>query len=198
MLRATRRRGVTLIELVVTLAILGVALMAAVPSIREWINNLAVRNAAESMKSGLERARSEAVRRNTPVTFWLVADSSRSLTNACVLSGSGPSWVVALQDPAGQCGAEPSVQAAPFIVDRWAVSEGARGAEVTSEDNTGAAADRVEFNSLGQVRRDAGQIVQLRVTHPGGGARPLLVRVEAGGGVRMCDPAVAADDPRRC
>lgn len=201
-MRTQRQRGLSLIEIGVVLVIIGLALAAAAPSMVDWFRDLAVRNAAESVKAGLERARVESLRRNARVGFWLVNDSTgKSLTNACVLSSSGPSWVVASTSPEGLCAATPSLTVAPMLVDRWAASEGASRVRVQAVDIDGTASNGLSFNSLGQASTVAGQISRVVFNHETdkSGASPRLeVRVEAGGGVRMCDPTADANNPRRC
>lgn len=89
--RATRggiglTRGVTLIELMVTITVLAIALAVAAPSLSQTLANYRVRSASEGMMNGLNLARAEAVRRNTPVSF--------------TLSGAGSGWTVAQVAPA--------------------------------------------------------------------------------------------------
>jgi type IV fimbrial biogenesis protein FimT len=184
-------RGVTLIELVVALAILGIALAAMLPEAGAWMRGLAVRNAAESMRAGLERARMEALRRNTSVSFWLVSD-------ACALSTTGPSWAVSVLDPSDHCSATPSTSDSPMLVEYWSASDGAKGVQVAGIDSAGSATSSVTFNSLGQVLSSGSQLAQIDLSHTVTGTRALRVRIEAGGSVRMCDPNVDADDPRKC
>ena len=89
MLVAARRAsmlGLTLIELMVTVAVLAVGLSLAAPSFTQQIGNYRLRTASESIINGLNYARAEAVRRNSPVSFTLDA------------SGSG--WAVAQVSPA--------------------------------------------------------------------------------------------------
>ncbi|MBS0306408.1 MAG: GspH/FimT family pseudopilin [Proteobacteria bacterium] len=71
-------RGVTLIELLITLVVLAVSLSLAAPTFTQQIANYRVRSASASIVDGLNFARAEAARRNTPVTFTLDA--------------SGPGW----------------------------------------------------------------------------------------------------------
>lgn len=190
--------GVTLIELIVGITILGIAMAAMLPEVGAWLRNLAVRNAGESMRAGVERARLEALRRNAPVTFWLVSDSAKVLSNGCSLSTSGPSWVISVSDPGGKCGAEPSMTDDPLLVDKWSAADGANGVQIQGFDAGGGAVSSVTFNSLGQVQGAGAQLERVEVSHSTAGTRNLRVLVQTGGSVRMCDPNVAADDPRRC
>jgi type IV fimbrial biogenesis protein FimT len=65
----TRTRGLTLIELMLTLVVLGVLAAIAVPALGRFLANAQVRGVAEEMRSGIELARAEAIRRNTEVRF---------------------------------------------------------------------------------------------------------------------------------
>ena len=76
-------RGLTLIELMVTVVILVMLLLGVAPSIGAWMRNTQVRNVASSMLAGLNRARNEAMRRNVPVRFSLV-----SLADSTVLTAA--------------------------------------------------------------------------------------------------------------
>ena len=80
--------GVTLVELMVTLAVLAVGATLAAPGLSQMIANYKVRGAAEGILGGLNYARTEALRRNTAVTFalapggsgWTVSQDSPSAT----------------------------------------------------------------------------------------------------------------------
>ena len=71
-MRGRAQLGFSLIEIVVTMAVLGLILFAAVPSIGAWMDNTRIRNMADSLQNGLQTARGEAVRRNQDMSFWLV------------------------------------------------------------------------------------------------------------------------------
>jgi type IV fimbrial biogenesis protein FimT len=193
-----RSRGFSLVELVVAVAILGLALAASMPLIVDWTRNMAIRNAAESLKGGIEKARQVALRRNADMTFWLVSDASKVMTNACLLSVAGPSWVIAKLNPEGQCDKLASETEEPRIVEKWSAAEGANKVSLLTADETGAVANQLVFNSLGQVSA-ANQLTQIDITHADGGdVRPLRLLIGRAGSIRLCDPSVAAGDTRAC
>jgi general secretion pathway protein H len=63
--------GFTLIEVIVTLAILGFALVLVTGYKPPWSSGLGLKGAAAELASGLRLARSEAITRNRPVAFDL-------------------------------------------------------------------------------------------------------------------------------
>jgi type IV fimbrial biogenesis protein FimT len=67
--RANRARGFTLIELMVTLTVLGVMLGIGIPAFKDFIDGQRVKSAAFELMSSLLIARSEAVTRHTTVTI---------------------------------------------------------------------------------------------------------------------------------
>jgi type IV fimbrial biogenesis protein FimT len=71
-----RDRGMTLVELMVVLAIIAVGATLAAPGMAQVVASYRVRSAAEDMLSGLNFARTEALRRNTPVSFTLTPGGS--------------------------------------------------------------------------------------------------------------------------
>jgi type IV fimbrial biogenesis protein FimT len=175
----TSQRGVTLIELLIGFALIALLTVMAVPAYNGWLQSSQIRNAAESIVNGMQIARAESVRRNTLAQLALTG---------------GSSWTVSLPLTGEQ------------IQDRPA-AESSTGAVVAIQP---AGADRISFNGMGWVaaNNDASpSITQLDFSNPTGGAckhvsngpmRCLRIVVSTGGAFRMCDPAVAAGDPRAC
>jgi type IV fimbrial biogenesis protein FimT len=204
-----RQRGFSLIELAVTLTVIVLLLAAVAPSVSDWVHNTEVRNAAESIQSGLQKARTEALRSNEPVTFWLVSGADqRNVDNSCALSSSAGSWVVSRNDPTGACATAPSTTVVPMVVETHAAGDGATDVIVAAAAADGTASQCVRFNGFGRVVdagatpadgcRPPGQVATIDLTHVSG-ARHLRVVVSPGGGVRMCDVGVTvATDPRKC
>lgn len=157
--------GVTLIELMIGVVLVGILLSVAVPSFREWTRNAQIRNAAESVTSGIQRARAEAVARNTDVEFVLLA---------------GTSWVVR------------AVATPVPALDSRAGSEGSKYVSLVAVANDLTPATTITFNNLGRVRNNAdatGSLAQVDFTADGG-PRNLRVIIGNGGNAKMCDPHV--------
>lgn len=198
-------RGFTLIEVMISLAVLGLVIMIGLPNLTAWLQNTQIRTAAEAVHAGLQLARAEALKRNATVRFQLVS----TLTSACALSTTGKNWVVSLADAAGRCD-EPESDAGAQIIQKRSGGEGSPNARVVA---TGG--NSVWFNGLGRVVQlpaaPAAPLTQIDIDNPTNGAckttagnepmRCLRIVVGTGGQIRMCDPAVdPADvtDPRRC
>lgn len=190
-----KQRGFTIIEVVIAVLIAGFLLAAALPSAGAWIRNSKIRTAAESISTGLQQARAEAVRRNQPVGFYLVSDADPvSMTDACALSSSSSGWVISIASPAGKCATDRST----FIAVR-PPGDTAGGLAVAAVDSTATAANSIAFNGYGQISGVA-SITCIRISNASDAStRALNIAVNTGGTVRMCDPAVTdSNDPRKC
>jgi type IV fimbrial biogenesis protein FimT len=67
--RPRRQRGFTLVEMVIVVFMVGVLATLAGPLFRDFVIQQSIRNAAYELMSDLTYARSEAVKRNLPVTM---------------------------------------------------------------------------------------------------------------------------------
>lgn len=208
MLMRARQRGFTLVELMVTLVILGVLLAAAAPNFGPWIAGTRIRSTAEGIIAGLQYAKSEATTRNSQVRFQLTS----TLDATCVRSVSGNNWVVDAvdADPAvdsveNQCNAAPSDTVAPSILQTRSANEVGRGVLVTSS------ASQVIFNGLGRqaaiAPAAAPALVTIDITPTstsgtcaasGGKVTCLRILVNPTCQVRMCNPTAPAGDPQSC
>ncbi|MDB5883401.1 MAG: pilus assembly protein FimT [Ramlibacter sp.] len=194
MLRAGRQRGFTLIEALVTISILALLMALMAPSMAEWIRGTHVRNLAESMQAGLQKARMEALRRNKIVTFWMVSSNAGgSLDDSCALASNSGSWVISLEDPSSHCSTAASATASPKIVETYGAGVSAALMSVSGLTGNGAAAaNSVSFNGYGQTLPSATALGIIDITHTQPGARRLRLTVSSGGSVRMCDRDVTS------
>lgn len=81
-----KRQGFTLVELMVTLTVLSILLLAAAPSFSDYFEKARVRGAADQVTNLLARARAESVKSNLPVSVAVNAD--------------GDAWCVGAAQPA--------------------------------------------------------------------------------------------------
>ncbi|MGQ0443059.1 MAG: GspH/FimT family pseudopilin [Methylophilaceae bacterium] len=170
--------GFSLIEVIVAMAVIAVLAASGASSYRAWIQNTQIRTAAESLQSGLSRARAEALKRNTPVRFTLGANSA---------------WTVQCVTPAN------CADLAAGLIESRPNTDGS-SADIAVTATPGGATD-VVFTNLGVKSNAAGQLTQVAVDFTGMDAaesRDLNVTIGAGGNVRMCDPSTGVADPRRC
>jgi type IV fimbrial biogenesis protein FimT len=176
--RRRSQRGFTLIEIMVSLTVLGILLMVALPNFSEWLQNLQLRAASEATLNGLQVARAAAIRRNVLVQF--------------VSGAPGTGWTV-------------TEVGTGLLVQGRAHEEGSPNAVLTV---TPAGATTVTFAPLGSVVANAdgsATVTQFDVSNPAGGScqpggpmRCLRVAISGGGSLRMCDPVVGVTDPRAC
>lgn len=171
-----RARGFSVIELMITVAVFAILLVAGVPTMRGVIENGRIRAAGEAFKSGLTLARTEAIRRNARVEFLVENDGWQVST---VIAGD----TVVLHEGAG--------------------SEGQANLELTIAPDD---ADRVTFDPFGRILdpnpdgSDPITQIDIESANPpdASGYRPLRVQVLGSGASRLCDPAVADTDSRAC
>ena len=168
----------------ITIVIIAILVATGIPSFTEWLQNAQIRTATESIMSGLQAARTEAVRRNSNAVF--------TLTNPAAVGGTG--WTVTLAST-GE------------VLRSAAAGEGSRTAIVTPTTNDAYA---ITFTGLGRtpdppndMNADGSalltQIDADSSVLPAAESRNLRILISAGGQMRMCDPTVVdATDPRAC
>ena len=112
--RASRQGGLTLLELMVAIAILGILVVVAIPSFRDLLVLQRIKGAAELVQTDLMLARSEAVRRNVPVYVKLTTGADGCLgigTSQCsCLAGSSDICNIKTTDLSPAGGAFPGIQ----------------------------------------------------------------------------------------
>ena len=83
-----KAEGFTLVELMVTLAVIGILAVIATPSMTNLISNSRVSGQTEEIVASLQLARAEAIRRNARVTVCAGASTT------CSGSATWSNWIV--------------------------------------------------------------------------------------------------------
>ena len=189
------QRGLTLIELMVTIALLALLLGLAAPAFSEWTRNAQVRTVTDALQSGARLAQAEAVRRNRQVVFFLTNNAACTATTAPAADGAF--WAVrtvplVAGDPVAtvQCGQIADVAAGVAIDGPTAICFNSVGRQVANT-NPGIGSTTCTLDADGLSTYDISAT---------GGNRPLRVLVSLGGQVRMCDPSrtLSATAPDGC
>ena len=195
------RGGFTLVELLVGMAIVAILLALGVPSIAEYLQSAKMNSAAQSYLTGLQLARSEAIRRNLGVQFVLTDTAiNPGVENAAVAAANGQNWIVRWFDAASATSrlieAKSAAEGSASVASPPAVTIAGVGAPTPF-------AGVVAFNGFGAPA--GGDAFQFDVQNPQGGAcapagpmRCPRIIVTTGGEVRLCDPVAVAGDSRAC
>ena len=187
-----RTAGFSLIELMIGLTIAAVLVMLALPSYSVWVADAQIRNAAESIASGLRYAQGQAISQNTRVEFVL---------NPAAGTGG---WTALQIDPT-TCATIATLQAGTFR----------EGADRVGFTVVPAGATKVQFTSLGVFAAPCdgtALINQVQIASALAGSRNLNVLVGGGAsgvagqgsrtGIKICDPQAnikfGPNDPKSC
>lgn len=190
-----RQGGFTLVELVVTIALLAVLLGLAAPSFTTWTRNTQVRTVSDSLQNGARRAQTEALRRSRQVVFFLT--NTATCTTSTAPATNGAFWAIRTVPMTAGESAE--------VVQCGNLSDRAAGVDISGPT-------AICFNSLGrQVANATPGIGTTTCTLAASGVsvynisgvradRALRVLVTLGGQVRQCDPAraLSSTDPDGC
>lgn len=167
--------GFSLVELMIAVAIVGIVVVLAIPSYHQWIENSRIRNAAESIQNGLQKARAQAVLNNAQVRF---------------VRGTNSAWTVGCVNVTALC---------PAVIENHQANDGA-SANVTVV-TLPAGATTLTYTNLGSRSANAGELTAVNVDSSAiasADTRDLRVVIGTGGNVRMCDPNLASTDVRAC
>ncbi|HEV7576745.1 MAG TPA: GspH/FimT family pseudopilin [Caldimonas sp.] len=194
--------GFTLVELLVGVTMVGVLLALGAPALGTYLQNSRVANTTATFYSGIQTARTEAIRRNVPVQFMLTnsVGSAASLATGAVPDPSGRNWIVRAASGGGFV---------PVETKAAAEGQGASGAdsvEVAASGPVGFDGTLV-FNGFGSMADS--QAYWINITNssagacaaasgPSGPIRCRRIVISPVGRIAACDPAASPGDSRAC
>ena len=150
---ARSQQGFTIIELMVTLAVLAVVLGIAIPSFKGQIERNSSLGLGEEFVSALNFARTEAIKRRGEVSIC----ASNAANNACATSADWANGWLVYVDSEAETSANTAIDGTPLRnwndLDQRAVMNVARVPEAPA---TPAAVSFIRFNSRGMLARIVG------------------------------------------
>jgi len=185
-------QGFSLTELMIVIALFAIFLLVASPSIQLYLENSKVRNVAESIESGMQKAKFHAIKNNVPVEF--------------VLDTTDASWAIWSVDDSKT----PAERVTPAIETFSWGADGSNWSRVTVSANV---AGRARASTQAVITFDRGNGWLLRnnltttdappssiaVSDSLAGTRHLQVDILMRGGVRVCDQDLTDDtDAKSC
>lgn len=153
-----KQRGLTLIELMITLAVLAVIVGIAVPSFNNMVQNNRSLSLGEDLASALNFARSEAIKRGARVTLC-------GSTDGIACNGTWTNnWIAVVDTATTDNAAAPVVANAAAVLRFWDAPK--NNATLTGTQG-GANTSFVRFTRQGKLGRSASGEVKLNVSFSG-------------------------------
>ncbi|MEJ2041848.1 MAG: GspH/FimT family pseudopilin [Reinekea sp.] len=118
-------RGFTLVELVVTVVILAIVIMFAIPSFNTLMNRISTNSSRDKILTAFHYARSEAISQQAEVTICASADGANCSATSNWTSG----WIVFLDDNGNQ-----TVDTGDNVLSVWQ-NELVHGATLEEDNN---------------------------------------------------------------
>ncbi|HCJ51788.1 MAG TPA: hypothetical protein DHV67_08070 [Gallionella sp.] len=178
------QRGISMIEVMATIAVLAVVMAIGAPNLSSWMHNTEIKSTAQNVLTGLQLARGEAVRRNARVSFTLTdASGTTSWSVGCVTVSA------TCEAPIQTGTATEGGQNARLGVSTASLS-GTNYAAPIAAGSGMSGAPSVVFTAFGQAEPTATNITRIDVTNSAdANARRMVIRIPAGGSASLCDPA---------
>jgi type IV fimbrial biogenesis protein FimT len=198
-----------MIELVITMAILGILIVVAMPSLSAWVQGARMNSIADFYLDGLRLARNGALQKSGASRFVLTANANGQydwqvdwcFPTSVLPCDAGGAWSTTVAAAAGDSNvANPSLSV-------FHSGNSQPSATLVTTSLTPANTLSVYFNSQGWVNTAAQPILR-RMRFDSAASynpnptlpniRPIAVAINLSGIAERCDPMVAAGDSRAC
>jgi type IV fimbrial biogenesis protein FimT len=190
--------GFSLIELMVTIAVIGIAMVIAIPTFGKWTADASVRAVAESLTNAIRKTQAAAIAQGRVGMFALTTATPPVATSTP--NAAGPNWFAALNPLAG------SDETATTLGMILKSTEGTqRAVQVTGPalicfSSVGRQTNVTTQNLGGCSVVSSSSPTTYTVSRATGATRSFKVLVYLGGQVRMCDAAktLSSSNPDGC
>ncbi|MCL2872660.1 MAG: hypothetical protein FWF41_06770 [Betaproteobacteria bacterium] len=192
-----------MVELMTVIAILVLSLLLAAPSISGYLDERKVKNVAESLYYGMQKAKAVAVNTNDPTELTWTGQGWTIWRIDTVAAAASPGATTHKTD-------DPTAAVQPKSVEVFNWGSGGdndwSSVTVTTVPASGQATvtftggdGHLEFpNPDGSSQPNIQPPNRFVVTGRLASSRPMWVTVGVGGGVRVCDPQLPPSDPKGC
>lgn len=168
------KKGLTLVELLVTIAIIAILFLVTTPSLINYFSDAKIRTAADEIQVGIQQAKVEAIKRNTIVSFNL----------------TGTGWTINIPQNGNNLAILLASRPAPANENMLSVSP----STLTILFNGFGQVTPVGTDyTIGISNPSQGSCV-----NSSGKVRCLNIQITSMGEAKVCDPALASTDPRAC
>lgn len=143
-----KRRGYSVLELLVVFVILGVLALMAYPSVRRGLRGNSVRGARTTVVTLYAKARASAVHRNRPTALWFNGNSAYVTAD---MGGGVLDTLGGVQDLHDQFGVSVSASDSVLWIDPRGLGMGSGTSTTTIALTRESEADTVEISGFGRV-----------------------------------------------
>ena len=214
LISAHKQLGVTLLELMIAIAVLGAMIGLSIPAVSDWADNNRIKATADAMMNGLQKARMEAVRQNTPARFVLTDTPTYNVT----AGGQAGDWEICTADNTGsfvgnrgnfwyntEVGNPPKIGISTAVLSGQnfntplAAGAGLTGLAIGCVGTTAATTNvNVTFDAMGRTM-GATNITRIDIlnSRPNNSKKRLVITINTQGQVHLCNPA-SLDANMRC
>lgn len=194
--------GFSLIELMVALAIAIILMGVAMPSFALWMTNTRIKSTAESMLSGIQLARAEAVRKNVRTRFQLTDGDGHTGWAVVSDSMSNPGTFPVVNNVQSVASEEYGGSAMMGVSTIKASSVNCCTTPVSVGSGAGSTPrPGLVFSSFGRVVTDssATKIQRIDISSPDNkDAKRLVILISGSGMAKMCDATPGASTYSAC